>query len=174
MDQSEVDRFERFVRDSSGPLLRTAHLLTGDPGHAEDLLQIAYERLAHNWSRLEGDPEGYIRRILVNLARDRWRRHRRRVQECPAEDLAAHPTVSDATANVDLRGDLLGELATLGSRQRAVLVLRFFADLPEAEVASILGCSVGTVKSTTHKALVRLRAQQSPVPTREGAGHARR
>jgi DNA-directed RNA polymerase specialized sigma24 family protein len=81
MNRGEVAEFEAFVAGSSRRLLRTAYLLTGDRGHAEDLLQTALERTARRWSRLQGAPEAYARRVLVNAATDRWRRRKARVNE---------------------------------------------------------------------------------------------
>jgi RNA polymerase sigma-70 factor (sigma-E family) len=154
---SRTEEFDSFVGARSGALLRTAHLLTGDRGHAEDLLQQALERLYRHWGRIDGDPEGYVRRTLVNLAADRWRRRSRRPQEA-GQELPDTPARGDAHRAVEDRYDLVRALRTLTSRQRAVLVLRYFDDLSEAEAARVLGCSVGTVKSTSSKALARLRA----------------
>jgi RNA polymerase sigma-70 factor (sigma-E family) len=152
-----VAGFEEFVHTRSGALLRTAVLLTGDRGHAEDLLQTALERLARHWKRVD-DPDLYVRRTLVNLATDRWRRRARRVQE-------VHNTgwdwlsPGDPVLAVEQRHDLIAALQQLPARQRTVLVLRFFDDLTEAQVAQALEISVGTVKSTSSKALAKLRAQ---------------
>lgn len=142
----------------SPALLRTAHLLTGDRGHGEDLLQQALERLCRHWRRIDGDPEGWVRRTMVNLAHDRWRRRARRPQEV-ARDLPDTAAAGNPHAGVEQRYDLVLALRTLSARQRAVLVLRYFDDLSEAQVAELLGCSVGTVKSTSSKALARLREQ---------------
>lgn len=144
----------------SPALLRTAHLLTGDRGHGEDLLQQALERLYRHWRRIDGDPEGWVRRTMVNLATDRWRLRSRRPLES-ARPLPDRPMTGDPHAAVEHRHDLVLALRALTARQRAVLVLRYFDDLSEAEVAALLGCSVGTVKSTASKALVRLREQAS-------------
>jgi RNA polymerase sigma-70 factor (sigma-E family) len=156
MRPDDLAAYEAFVRSRSRPLLRTAHLLTGDLGHAEDLLQQTLERLARHWRRLDADPDAYARRTLVNLANDRWRRLGRRVRETgpPAESV---PLVRDDVAAADQRHDLVGALMRLTPRQRAVLVLRFFDDLTETDAAAALGCSVGTVKSTTSRALAQLR-----------------
>lgn len=153
MRQQQREAFEAFVHARSGALLRTAHLLTGDAGHAEDLLQTALERLARHWTGLSGDPEAYVRRCLVNLATDRWRARGRRV----AETYGRLPEAAADDTGVELRLDLVRALGTLTARQRAVLILRYFDDLPEAEVAALLGVSTGTVKSTCSRALARLR-----------------
>jgi RNA polymerase sigma-70 factor (sigma-E family) len=156
--------FEDFVCARSSSLLRTALLLTGrDRADAEDLLQIALERAYRHWPKLyrQDEPERYVRRILVNASADRWRRlARRREQPMPAT--GAEPAVPDGTAEILNRQYLLGALAQLPSRQRAVLVLRYFDDMSEGETAEILGCSLGTVKSHAARALARLRATASP------------
>lgn len=154
---SRYEQFDAFVAVRSPALLRTAHLLTGDRGHAEDLLQQALERLYRNWDRIDGDPEGWVRRTLVNLSTDRWRRRARRPRESGAVPDRADPR--DAHVAVEQRHDLALALQSLTARQRAVLVLRYFDDLPEAQVAELMGCSVGTVKSTTSRALAALRAR---------------
>ena len=151
--------FEDFVHARSGSLLRTALLLTGqNRAEAEDLLQLALERTYRHWPRICGsdDPERYVRRILANASADRWRRLTRRPeQSLPVGD--AGPGVPDHTAAVADRDYLLRALAVLPPRQRAVLVLRYFDDLSEAQTAEMLGCSLGTVKSHTARALARLR-----------------
>jgi RNA polymerase sigma-70 factor (sigma-E family) len=148
--------FTEFVRVRSTALLRTAVLLTGgDRGHAEDLLQGVLERMYVRWSRIDGSPEAYARRSLAHAAVNRWRSRTRRPEAPWADRDDAAP--GDAPATVDLRDALVRELLALPPRQRAVLVLRFFDDLPETEVAAALGCSVGTVKSQSSRALTRLR-----------------
>jgi len=148
------------VRYRSAALFRTALLLTGqDRAEAEDLLQGALERAYRRWGRIcrAGDPERYVRRILANASTDRWRRLRRRPErELPPD--AAGLVESDHAADVVERDFLLRALAGLPPRQRAVLVLRYFCDLPEAEIADALGCSAGTVKSQASRGLARLRA----------------
>ena len=131
-------------------LLRTAALLAGSRADGEDLLQSALERLLRNWRRIDGDPENYVRRTLYNLATDGWRRQRVWRQKAALFEPA--PAVDPSTA-VDLRDAVVGVLAQLPPRQRAVLVLRSFEQLSEAETAQTLGCSVGTVKSATARGL---------------------
>ena len=151
--------FEDFVAGSSARLFTTAKLLTG--GHraeAEDLLQGAYERAYRHWGRISrrADPERYVRQILVNASVDRWRRLRRR-PEAPLT-IGADPTAAtDTAAAVADRDLLLRGLAALPPRQRAVLVLRYYEDLSEAQTATMLGCSVGAVKSQAARGLARLR-----------------
>lgn len=166
--------FEEFVHARSGSLLRTALLLTGQNRHeAEDLLQLALERAYRHWPRVceSGEPERYVRRILANASADRWRRLARR----PERALRAGDGgqgVPDHAAEVADRDFLLRALADLPPRQRAVLVLRYFDDLSEAQVAEMLGCSLGTVKSHAARALARLRdaAQAKAAPTGRHGG----
>jgi RNA polymerase sigma-70 factor (sigma-E family) len=146
--------FDDFVRESSTSLLRTAYLLTGDYGHAEDMLQTALLRTARRWRAASAQPEGYARRVLANLAKDRWRDRGRRPPETAAAPDRGH---DGATGQVTLRHTLLPAVLQLPMRQRAVLVLRYFEDLSIDETAAALDCSVGTVKSQTHHALNRLR-----------------
>ena len=153
------DSFEEFVAGSSAHLFTLARLLTG--GHhaeAEDLLQSAYERTFRHWKRVcrREDPERYVRQALVNASVDRWRRLRRRPEE-PMRFPGGEPPVADRAAEIADRDLLLRGLAALPVRQRAVLVLRYFEDLTETQTAEALGCSVGTVKSQSARALARLR-----------------
>ena len=162
--------FEDFVAGSSARLFTTAKLLTG--GHraeAEDLLQGAYERAYRHWSRIcrRADPERYVRQILVNASVDRWRRLRRR-PEAPLAVTGADPAAADTEAAVADRDLLLRGLAALPPRQRAVLVLRYYEDLSEAQTATMLGCSVGTVKSQAARALERLREITGEAGDRDG------
>lgn len=152
MEAGAPEAFDAFARARTASLLRFAHLLTGDPHRAADLVQDALERTALAWPRIRNrdDPEAYVRRIIVNRNVSIWRRTRREhlVSEFP--DQAYEPRDRyDAV--------LWAELAALPPRQRAVLVLRFYEDLGEARTAEVLGCSVGTVKSSTSRALARLR-----------------
>ena len=150
--------FETFVRDRSTALLRTAYLLTGDRGHAEDLLQTALLRTARHWSRARDAPEAYARQVLVNLSRDRIRRLFRRPREAP---MPANPeylrTADDGYERVTERRVVVRAMAELPTRQRQGIVLRFFEDLSVEQTAKLLGFSTGTVKSYTSRALARLR-----------------
>jgi RNA polymerase sigma-70 factor (sigma-E family) len=154
VNRSQEAEFEAFVA-GGGRLLRTAYLLTGDHGHAEDLVQTALERTARRWTRLDGSPEAYARTVLAHAATDRWRRRRARVDE--VFGAAPEPSNDDLAGAVVLRRSLIAALARLTPRQRALLVLRFFDDLGEAETAHTLGISVGAVKSGTSRALAQLR-----------------
>lgn len=148
---AEVD-FDEFVVARSRALLRTAYLLTHDHALAEDLLQTALSKAWFAWGRIDGNPEPYVRRILVNTFASWWRR--RWHGEVPTEELPEHAA---APSGVETHGDLWVAMARLPRRQRAVVVLRYFEDLTEAETAATLGCSVGTVKSQASKALAKLR-----------------
>jgi RNA polymerase sigma-70 factor (sigma-E family) len=146
--------FEEFVAVSSPRLLRTAFLLARDEGHAEDLLQTALARAWRAWSRVSGDPEPYVRRIIVNTHATWWRRRWR--GEEPTERPPDRPTGSPQDAVGD-REWLWQALGRLPRKQRTVLVLRFYEDLTEAQTAQLMGCSVGTVKSQASRALAKPR-----------------
>jgi RNA polymerase sigma-70 factor (sigma-E family) len=150
--------FEDFVRARSDSLLRTALLLTGQRrAEAEDLLQVALERAYRHWPRICRDgPERYVRRILASASADRWRRLARRPEQAMSA-VRGGPVVADRSGQIADRDYLLRALAGLPPRQRAVLVLRYFDDLSEAETAAMLGCSLGTVKSQAARGLARLR-----------------
>ncbi|MFF3708177.1 SigE family RNA polymerase sigma factor [Streptomyces phaeochromogenes] len=160
MDAQGHERFREFVENRSSALLKTAVLLSGGDRHAaEDLLQSALIKAAGRWQRIE-EPEAYVRQILYRQQVSRWRLKWRRRELTVAEppEGTGGTATADASSAVDLRIVMRGALARLTARQRTVLVLRYFEDLPEADVARILGCSVGTVRSTTHRSLARLRA----------------
>lgn len=145
--------FDEFVVQRSPALLRTAVLLAnGDRHAAEDLLQTALLRLARHWGKTAGNPEPYVRRILVNLAVDTSRNRRRRLPEARWPE-GLEPAVVDALPD----DSVLEVLRELPPQQRATLVLRFWDDCSVAETAALLGCSEGTVKSNTSRALARLR-----------------
>ena len=145
--------FEEFVVVCSDRLLRTAYLLTRDPALAEDLLQTALTKAWFAWRRLDEQPEPYVHTILVNTYATWWRRKWR--GERPTGELPERGQVTGD--GPETRHDLWVALGRLPRRQRAVVVLRFFDDLSEADTAEVLGCSVGTVKSQTSKALAKLR-----------------
>jgi RNA polymerase sigma-70 factor (sigma-E family) len=154
---------ERLLDERGQQLMRAAIALTGSRADGEDLLQAALERLVQNWRRVETDPEGYLRRILYNLAADGWRRRGRwrgRLAEFRAQAQAgqACPEVtSEDVAVVDLRDALVRLLLQLPVRQRTVLVLRYWEQLTDAETAAVLGCAEGTVKSAGSRGLARMR-----------------
>jgi len=150
--------FSEFVRSRTPALLRTAFLLTGDRHLAEDLVQDALARTHRALRRLadEGHFEAYTRTAMYHLQVSRWRR-RRVAESLPGELAEVAESGSDHAARVDLQISLHQALGRLTARQRAVLVLRYFEDRSEAEAAELLGCSTGTIKSQTSKALARLR-----------------
>ncbi len=156
--------FEEFVAASSSRLFTLALLVCGhDRAEAEDLLQGVLERAYRRWARIcrAGDPERYVRRMLVNASVDRWRRLRRRpelpVTSPEAGQVVADRSGADQYGAVADRDQLLRALAALPARQRAVIVLRYLEDLSEAQTSAVLGCSEGTVKSQASRALARLR-----------------
>lgn len=148
------EAFRRWAGDRQLALLRTAVLLTGDHHRAEDLVQEALTKVALRWGRLaDGNPEAYARQIIVRDNISWWRKRRHEV----VGDPLAGPAVPDIAAAADRRMLLDRALAALTPRQRAVVVLRYYDDLSERDVAEALGVTVGTVKSQTHLALRRLR-----------------
>jgi RNA polymerase sigma-70 factor (sigma-E family) len=163
---------ERFLAEHGEGLLRIAIALTGSRADGEDLLQAALERLVPRWPTIAGGAaESYVRRTLYNLAADGWRRRgawRRTFTLLRAQDAAPG---TDAMAEVDLRDALVRLLAQLPPRQRAVIVLRYWEQLSEAETAALLGCPAGTVKSAAARGLQRLRDLAESWPD---AGAARR
>jgi RNA polymerase sigma-70 factor (sigma-E family) len=158
--------FEAYVISDSGRLLGFALLLAGSYQDAEDLVQTALLRSAGRWVTARHNPQAYTRTVLVNLARDRWRARRYRQRETLIADAARLPvaTARDGAAAVLDREALLRACRVLPAAQRAVLVLRFWEDRSIDETAAVPGCSAGTVKSHTHRALRRLRAVLDDAP----------
>jgi RNA polymerase sigma-70 factor (sigma-E family) len=149
----DTEAFSDFVRGRSPDLLRSAWLLTGDWHTAHDLVQAALERTWPRWGKRIDHPDAYVRRVMLTTYLS-WRR-RRWTAELPTAEL---PETGGAAEPSDLRLSLLAALATLTRQQRAVVVLRYFEDLSEAETAVALGCSVGTVKAHASRGLQQLRA----------------
>ncbi|GAB2781106.1 SigE family RNA polymerase sigma factor [Nocardioides salsibiostraticola] len=147
--------FDEFVTARSTSLLRTAYLLTHDHALAEDLLQTALTKAWFAWDRIEGRPEPYLRKVLVNTYASWWRRKWN--GEVATDELPERAPASDHSETASIGQDLWRAMDTLPRRQRAVIVLRYFEDLTEAQTAEMLDCSVGTVKSQTSKALSKLR-----------------
>ena len=173
------EEFERFVADSADDLLRTGFLVVWDLTSAEDLVQECLFQTARRWHRVRTmeHPTAYARQILVNLALDDAKRRRRRrseldLQNRPAMEDRDDQAAASALGMVEITSELIDALSALAPRQRAALVLRYIEDLSETQVAEILGCSVGTVKSTTSRALERLR--QVLVPGKAGDTHFER
>jgi RNA polymerase sigma-70 factor (sigma-E family) len=148
--------FEVFVATRQRQLLRAAWVLTGSWPAAEDLVQTALARTWRHWDRARraDDPDAYVRRVLVNTYVSGWRR---RWRGEVATEVLPDPGTADRTDELALRVSLQAALARLSPRQRAVVALRYVEDLSEEQVAALLGCAVGTVKSTSSKALARLR-----------------
>ena len=146
----------RLLAERGDHLMRAAVALGGGHQDGEDLLQAALERLLRRWPTVRTDPEGYLRRTLYNLAADGFRRQGR-LQRKLLLLRAETPPPADVTASVDLRDALVRLLVQLPPRQRAVLVLRYWEQLTEAETAAALGWPEGTVKSAASRGLRRLR-----------------
>jgi RNA polymerase sigma-70 factor (sigma-E family) len=152
--------YEQFADSRLAGLLRYAVMLTGDPYTAEDLVQDTMVRVQLNWRRVSvsDSPDGYVRRVLTNrffdLRRGSWWK---RVLLRPEPDLSAAAPRDHASDSAE-RDRVWSMLAALPPRQRAVLVLRYYEDLPDAEIADVLGCAVGTVRSSISRALATLRA----------------
>jgi RNA polymerase sigma-70 factor (sigma-E family) len=163
--------FERFTGAHADALLRNAYLMIGDRGEAEDLVQECLLRLARKWPRVRSMEHrgAYARRVLFNLILDGGRQRARRRTELLAVQMTdGHGGADQAKVAPEAHVELVQALRVLPPRQRAVLVLRYFADLPQAEVALILECSPGTVKSATSRGLERLRQTldpAAPLPT---------
>jgi RNA polymerase sigma-70 factor (sigma-E family) len=157
LGRADDDDFADFARASYPGLRHAAYLLTGDRYSAEDAAQTALVRTYAAWSRVRRDDAyAYARKVLVNHVTDRWRR---KLREYPVGDLPDRDAAPDPADEVALRHWLSGALAALTVRERAVIVMRYLFDLPEAAVARDLGISVGTVKSTSSRALAKLRVQ---------------
>lgn len=159
---SEPISFADFVALRRDTWIRAACLLTGDPHTAEDLVQTALVRVWPRWRRVsaQGDADGYVRTVLMNVFLTSLRRRRwREVSVDPGEMRSAMVAAYGAgeSDTIDARLDLKRELSSLAPRQRAVVVLRYYFDLSEAETASTLGCSIGAVKSQAAKGVSRLR-----------------
>lgn len=167
--EDELAAFDAFVRARLPDLHRFGRILTGCEEAAADLVQDALERTLLHWPRVQArdNPEGYVRRIMVNRNISVWRHHRRErlTEEVPE------------SGHEDRHGDseLWRALQALPPRQRTVIALRYYEDMTEAQVAAVMGCSVGTVKSQASKALDKLRrcsgsfSERSAVQARRGA-----
>ncbi|MBA2768413.1 MAG: SigE family RNA polymerase sigma factor [Sporichthyaceae bacterium] len=154
----EDEEFRGFVAARGLALLRTAYLLTGDQQLAEDLVQTSLEKAVRHWSsiRASAAAESYVRTTMYREQVSLWRR--RRISELSTDTIPEPRRPASAADGVETRLVLRDALMQLGRRQRAVVVLRYFEDLTEQQVADALGISVGTVKSQAHKALAHLRS----------------
>jgi RNA polymerase sigma-70 factor (sigma-E family) len=156
MDERSADEFREYMHGRWPSMVRLGYGLTGDQGHAEDIVQAAFARAYASWPRVKrsGNPDAYVRQIVINENRNRFRK--RRVPEQLTDQLPERG-VADATGRHDERLALIAALQRLGPRQRAVVVLRYWVGLTETETAVTLGCSVGTVKSQASRGLAALR-----------------
>ncbi|MGI8614459.1 MAG: SigE family RNA polymerase sigma factor [Nocardioidaceae bacterium] len=165
-----VDRmdFDTFVATRSQPLLKAAWLLTGDWQLAEDLLQTALAKAYLAWGRIRsgGNEDAYVRRVLITTYATWWRRHWR--GEEPTDLVGEALDLDDCYGRIDLRQTVMDALTQLPRRQRAVVVLRYYCDLSEADTADALSCSVGTVKSQAAKGLAKLRDSNLGASIEEG------
>lgn len=161
MNGQDREEFREFMVSRWSGLVRLGYALTGDRWLAEDLAQTALVRACAAWWRVSraDDPDAYVRRILINASNRRFRGRR------PAEDARGLPEapMPDPAAMVDQRSDLMAALRGLPPRQRAVIVLRYWGDLSDAQVAALLRCSEGTVRSQAWRALAKLRVSAALV-----------
>ncbi|MGP8000543.1 MAG: SigE family RNA polymerase sigma factor [Streptosporangiaceae bacterium] len=148
--------FREYVTSRSGSLLRMALLLTRNRADAEDLVQAALAKTFLAWDRIEdrGAVDGYVRRAMVNTHISWWRR--RRVEEYPTDEIPDQP-VLDHSGDSEMQDALRQAVERLPQRMRAAVVLRYYEDMSEAEIAQVLGVSLGTVKSTVSRAVAKLR-----------------
>jgi RNA polymerase sigma-70 factor (sigma-E family) len=152
-----MEDFAEFVRQALPGLLRYGHMLTGNPHDAADLVQTVLEQVGARWQKIArkaGDPVAYTRRAMVNANVSRWRRRRKESLLAEVPDMLAEPQ-GDPFDNEPL----WAALRALPPRQRAVLVLRYYEEMSEVEIAEALGVNRGTVKSQTSKAMAALRSR---------------
>lgn len=166
------DSFGEFVAEALPGLLRFGHVLTGDPREAEDLVQEALARSLRRWRWIRADDAvPYVRRAMVNTHISRWRSWQAKVRlESPPDGCADDPELSRS----DDWDMMRRALARLPIRQRTVLVLRYYEDLPDATIADLTGCAPATVRSQAARGLAALRSQLSPAlagTARGGATH---
>ncbi|MEV7801750.1 SigE family RNA polymerase sigma factor [Microbispora sp. NPDC088329] len=148
------EEFRTYVQSRGAALLRVANQLTGNPSDAEDLLQTALARTYLAWDRIRdrSSLDGYVRRAMVNINISWWRR--RKLEEYPSEELPDVPVQQDPRHRYD---ELEQALDRLPARQRTAIVLRYYEDMTEPEIARTLGISVGTVKSSVSRGMAKLR-----------------
>jgi RNA polymerase sigma-70 factor (sigma-E family) len=159
------EEFRAFATDRASPLHQIAYLLCGDWHLAHDIVQETLVKAYRHWPRVQqaDSPDAYVRRILVNEARDRWRR---RDKALPVARFAAEPAVPDSADDLARRDGLLQALVELPLQQRATVVLRYLEGMTQGETAELLGCSEGTVKSNSSRALSSLRKFLNKTETR--------
>jgi RNA polymerase sigma-70 factor (sigma-E family) len=168
LQTSRDDEFSSYMAARQAALLRTAYLLTGERAAAEDLLQTALAKTYLAWERIEDHNalDGYVRRALVNTRTSQWRK--RKVDEFVCEELPEPDPVPapDPAEQQVLRDAMWRAVLRLPDRQRAMVVLRYYEDLSEAQTAEVLGVSIGTVKSAVSRALGKLREDPELTPVR--------
>ncbi|MFF0309087.1 SigE family RNA polymerase sigma factor [Streptosporangium sp. NPDC004379] len=162
----DASGFEGFVAEHADALLRYGYVLTGNPHDAADLVQEALVRLRGAWPRVrrKDDPQGYVRTTMARLHISLWRRRRRERLTGEPPERARH-----ASFPSDEEQGLWRRLAELPRRQRAVLVLRYYEQLSDAEIAEVLGITTGTVRSQAFRGLDKLRAALSSAPMTDGS-----
>jgi len=168
-EQPIVPDFDEWVAARGLGLVRFAYLVTGDRGRAEEAVQDALAKACGRWDRIcrADDPDAYVRRMVVNADISAWRRFRKR--ETPVPDVIATSTPTRDMAQAVSDEDAMWRLcAELPRRQRAAVVLRSYEDLPDGEIAAVLGCSESTVRSQIHRALTTLRAKLTEEAGRDG------
>lgn len=167
MAEEDDAGFRQFVVTHRQALLRTAYLLTGDRGHAEDLVQTALLKTCRHWRRVAGtgDPSAYVRRVLVTTATS-WRRRLLTTEQV----MEAVPEQAHDDRYAERSDEVMQALRTLPPRMRAVVVLRYYEDRSEAQTAELLGCSIGTVKTQSSRAVARLRLALADSAAAPGAG----
>lgn len=159
---TRAEAFQSFAQQNWESLLRTAILLAGSRHLGEDLMQEAMVRTFTAWQRIEPDSAlAYTRKVMANACTDRWRR--KHLDIIPLDDaiLTQHRSSGDPEGRFDDREEILDRLSGLSQRERTIVVLRYYWDLPEIEVAELISVSVGTVKSTASRALAKLRVPQN-------------
>lgn len=151
--------FDAFVAARGQALLRLAHVLTGDPDDAQDLSQATLVDTLRHWRKVAraDSPEAYVRRIMLNRHLATRRRHASSEVVLRDVEPPADASATDPATGVAARDEVHGALATLSPRARAVLVLRYYADLDDAAIADCLGMPVGTVRSLASRSLAALR-----------------
>ncbi|MEU5881150.1 SigE family RNA polymerase sigma factor [Spirillospora sp. NPDC047279] len=156
MNKTRHEEFREYVAARGPVLLRQAMQLTSDRAEAEDLLQAALAKTYLAWDRINDRAavDGYVRRAMANTQISWWRR--RKLEIYPTDELPDQP-IDDHTRRTELHDALGRALDRLPARQRLAVMLRYYEDMPESEVAEVLGVSVGTVKSTVSRAMAKLR-----------------
>ena len=171
MNAEDREEFTAFMAGCWPGLVRLGYGLTGDRWLAEDLAQAALASACTAWRRVKraDDPDAYVRKILINAAHRRFRQQ----QRAAAHPDRADPQADDPAGLAGTRSDLVAALRALPARQRAVIVLRYWADLSDEQVAAMLGCSPGTVRSQAWRALVKLRLSPALADTGSETGGTR-